>query len=222
LVKAFFKAFTMAYSRVVDGAIWGAFKGVGTLKRESTCQYLLAFVSILSFCIYLIKCHIIDFKGNHQAPLPKMSRTAIPVTSAYYVVMLGLMSVLPPFGTDVGVPAIPSLMSDLNLTMTQATQILALFLVGLALGPVLFGLLSDHYGRKPVFLLGVAALLAAIVRDVFLDTMAVNRQSYVAMVNAVNPLVAPLIGAAIISSEPGVQSTRCRLQVASFCFWQCY
>ena len=162
-----------------------------------------------------------------------MSRTAIPVTSAYYVVMLGLMSALPPFGIDVGLPAIPSLMSDLHVTMTQATQTLTLFLVGFALGPVLFGPLSDHYGRKPVLLFGVAifsfaavgcsfardielllclrviqgigagaaaALPAAIVRDVFRGTMAVNRQSYVAMVNAVTPLVAPLIGAAIISS----------------------
>lgn len=162
-----------------------------------------------------------------------MSRTAIPVTSAYYVVMLGLMSALPPFGIDVGLPAIPSLMSDLHVTMTQATQTLTLFLVGFALGPVLFGPLSDHYGRKPVLLFGVAifsfaavgcsfardielllclrviqgigagaaaALPAAIVRDVFRGTMAVNRQSYVAMVNAVTPLVAPLVGAAIISS----------------------
>ncbi|WP_408917986.1 multidrug effflux MFS transporter [Citrobacter portucalensis] len=162
-----------------------------------------------------------------------MSRAAIPVTSAYYVVMLGLMSALPPFGIDVGLPAIPNLMSDLHVTMTQATRTLILFLVGFALGPVLFGPLSDHYGRKPVLLFGVAlfslaaigcsfagnielllclrvfqgigagaaaALPAAIVRDVFRDTMAVSRQSYVAMVNAVTPLVAPLIGAAIIFS----------------------
>ncbi|WP_316675340.1 multidrug effflux MFS transporter [uncultured Tolumonas sp.] len=161
-----------------------------------------------------------------------MSRSGIPVTSPFYVVMLGLMSALPPFGIDVGLPALPNLQTDLGVTMAQATQTLTLFLVGFAFGPVLFGPLSDRYGRKPILLFGVAifslaalgcamarsielflilrviqgigagaaaALPAAIVRDVFSGDMAINRQSYVAVVNAVTPLVAPLIGAAIIS-----------------------
>lgn len=161
-----------------------------------------------------------------------MSRIGIPVTSSFYIVMLGLMSALPPFGIDVGLPAIPSLQAELNVTVAEATQTLTLFLVGFALGPVLFGPLSDHYGRKPILLFGVAlfslaalgcalapniemllllrvvqgvgagaaaALPAAIVRDVFRDSLALSRQSYVAMVNAVTPLIAPLIGAAILS-----------------------
>ena len=161
-----------------------------------------------------------------------MSRLVIPVTSFFYIVMLGLMSALPPFGIDVGLPAIPNMQAELNVTLAQATQTLTLFLVGFAFGPVLFGPLSDHYGRKPILLFGVAlfslaalgcavapsieilfvlrviqgigagaaaSLPAAIVRDVFRGEMALNRQSYVAMVNAVTPLIAPLVGAAIIS-----------------------
>ncbi|WP_052574902.1 multidrug effflux MFS transporter, partial [Escherichia coli] len=121
---------------------------------------------------------------------------------------------------------------ELNVTVAKSTQTLTLFLVGFALGPVLFGPLSDHYGRKPILMFGVAlfslaalgcalapniemllllrvvqgvgagaaaALPAAIVRDVFRDNLALSRQSYVAMVNAVTPLIAPLIGAAILS-----------------------
>ncbi|MDG6098425.1 multidrug effflux MFS transporter [Alteromonas sp. ZYF713] len=161
-----------------------------------------------------------------------MSRIGIPVTSSFYIVMLGMMSALPPFGIDVGLPAIPSLQAELNVTVAEATQTLTLFLVGFALGPVLFGPLSDQFGRKPVLLFGVAlfslaalgcalapnieillllrviqgvgagaaaALPAAIVRDVFRDSLALSRQSYVAMVNAITPLIAPLIGAAIIA-----------------------
>ena len=115
--------------------------------------------------------------------------------------------------------------------MIMATSTLTLFLLGFSLGPVVFGPLSDRYGRKPILLIGVAlfsisaagcalansieillglrilqgigagaaaALPAAIVRDSFHGDRALNRQSYVAVVNAITPLVAPLIGAAIL------------------------
>jgi DHA1 family bicyclomycin/chloramphenicol resistance-like MFS transporter len=42
-------------------------------------------------------------------------------------------------------------------------------------------------------------LPAAIVRDVFTGPAALSRQSYVALVNAVAPLVAPLLGAGLLA-----------------------
>jgi MFS family permease len=44
-----------------------------------------------------------------------------------------------------------------------------------------------------------AALPAAIVRDVFTGHAALSRQSYVALVNAVAPLLAPLLGAGLLA-----------------------
>ncbi len=160
-----------------------------------------------------------------------MSRTRIPSTSSFYIVMLGLLSALPPLATDIGLPAIPALQAGFHVGIGEATHTLTVFLAGFSFGPILFGPLSDRYGRRPVllgglflftlaafacawanqigglllvrFVQGIAAgaaatLPAAIVRDVFSGHLALSRQSYVALVNAVAPLVAPLLGAAIL------------------------
>lgn len=147
--------------------------------------------------------------------------------------MLGLLSALPPLATDIGLPAIPNLQAAFGISIGQATQTLTIFLLGFSIGPVLFGPLSDRYGRKPVLLFGVglfalaafgcafashigqllavrfaqgiaagaaAALPAAIVRDIFSGREALSRQSYVALVMGVAPLVAPLLGAALLQA----------------------
>lgn len=160
-----------------------------------------------------------------------MARQYIATGSPFYIVMLGLLSALPPLAIDMGLPAIPALQSAFGVGIGEATRTLTVFLLGFSVGPILFGPLSDRYGRKPVLIFGIglfslaavacayagsigallllrliqgvaagaaAALPAAIVRDVFSGHAALSRQSYVALVNAVAPLVAPLFGAALL------------------------
>ncbi|MBP0600663.1 multidrug effflux MFS transporter [Herbaspirillum sp. LeCh32-8] len=162
-----------------------------------------------------------------------MKRLAISITSPLFVVMLGVLAALPPLAIDIGLPAIPNLQASFGVSIGQATQTLTVFLLGFSIGPVLFGPLSDRYGRKPILLFGVglfsiaafacafastidqllavrfaqgiaagaaAALPAAIVRDVFTGREALSRQSYVALVTGVAPLVAPLMGAALLQA----------------------
>ncbi len=160
-----------------------------------------------------------------------MSQRYIRSASPFYIVMLGLLSALPPLAIDIGLPAIPALQAAFHISIGEATRTLTMFLLGFSAGPILFGPLSDRYGRKPVLMFGLglfslaafacafadhigalllvrllqgvaagaaAALPAAIIRDVFSGHAALTRQSYVALVNAVAPLVAPLIGAALL------------------------
>jgi MFS transporter, DHA1 family, multidrug resistance protein len=68
---------------------------------------------------------------------------------------------LPAMGTDLFVPALPLLAQALSVDAAAAQFTLTTFFIGLAAGMLLWGPLSDRYGRKPVLCAGLAAMAAA-------------------------------------------------------------
>jgi DHA1 family bicyclomycin/chloramphenicol resistance-like MFS transporter len=77
------------------------------------------------------------------------------------VVLLGLLIALPALGTDVFVPALPVLTAALGAEVGAAQLTMTLYFIGLAAGQLLWGPLSDRYGRKPILMSGLAIMLAA-------------------------------------------------------------
>jgi MFS transporter, DHA1 family, multidrug resistance protein len=76
-------------------------------------------------------------------------------------VLLGMLVGLPAMGTDLFVPALPLLAQALSVDAAAAQFTLTTFFIGLAAGMLLWGPLSDRYGRKPVLCAGLAAMAAA-------------------------------------------------------------
>ena len=63
-------------------------------------------------------------------------------------IVLGLLSAVGPFAIDMYLPALPAIASDLNTT-TAATQLtLTVFFIAFGLCQIVYGPLSDVYGRK--------------------------------------------------------------------------
>jgi DHA1 family bicyclomycin/chloramphenicol resistance-like MFS transporter len=85
----------------------------------------------------------------------------IPHSSVAFTLMLGALAALPPLGIDMSLPALPSIASGLDTSATAAGTTLSIFLIGFAIAPLLFGPLSDRFGRRPVLLAGVAVFAAA-------------------------------------------------------------
>jgi DHA1 family bicyclomycin/chloramphenicol resistance-like MFS transporter len=75
--------------------------------------------------------------------------------------LLGVLVALPAMGTDLFVPALPLLAQALAADAGAAQFTLTTFFVGLAAGMLLWGPLSDRYGRKPVLCAGLAAMAVA-------------------------------------------------------------
>lgn len=64
------------------------------------------------------------------------------------IFILSLLSMTAPLATDMYLPAFPSIADDLNTTSSLVSMTLVVFNVFLAIGVLIFGPISDKFGRK--------------------------------------------------------------------------
>jgi MFS transporter, DHA1 family, multidrug resistance protein len=100
-------------------------------------------------------------------------------------ILLVAMTACGTLGMHIIIPALPATARALNMSIGTAQLTITLYLIGLAIGQLLYGPISDRFGRRPVLLCGLA-----------LFTMA-------SIVTAVAPNAAVLIGARIVQSIGG-------------------
>ena len=74
-----------------------------------------------------------------------------------FTFLLGALATLASFATDMGLPVLGEMAASLGVAPGRAALSLSVFMAGFALGPLVFGPVSDHVGRRPVLLTGVAA-----------------------------------------------------------------
>jgi DHA1 family bicyclomycin/chloramphenicol resistance-like MFS transporter len=79
------------------------------------------------------------------------------------IVLLGSLSALAALSLDMYVPGLPALAADLRTTASSAQLTLTACLIGLALGQLLTGPLSDAHGRRRPLLAGMTVYTAASV-----------------------------------------------------------
>lgn len=79
----------------------------------------------------------------------------------YLTIFLGVMTAMAPLSTDMYLPSLPEIASDFHIStsMTQAT--LTMTMVGMAVGQVLGGPVSDRLGRKVPLLIGMMGFTLA-------------------------------------------------------------
>ena len=75
--------------------------------------------------------------------------------SSLYIVLLGLIFACGSLGTDIFAPAQPAIASQLNASDFEAQLVMSVYYAGLAIAQLVFGVLSDRFGRKPVLRIGL-------------------------------------------------------------------
>jgi DHA1 family bicyclomycin/chloramphenicol resistance-like MFS transporter len=79
------------------------------------------------------------------------------------LVMLALLSAFPPLSTDLYLPALPHVMALMETSQSLINLSLSLFLLFFAIGILIWGPVSEKYGRKPILLTGLALYIAGSV-----------------------------------------------------------
>ncbi|QPM91840.1 multidrug effflux MFS transporter [Pseudooceanicola algae] len=82
--------------------------------------------------------------------------TLTPKHAAAITATLGLLSLFPPLATDMYLAALGDLATSMGSTHTAAEFSLSIFFLGLCMGQLLLGPLTDSYGRKGPLLVGTA------------------------------------------------------------------
>ncbi|GAA2183862.1 multidrug effflux MFS transporter [Brooklawnia cerclae] len=110
---------------------------------------------------------------------------------------IALLSAVSPLSTDLYLAAFPTILAELHTTATGVQLTLTAFLVGVALGQLVFGPLSDRLGRVRPLLVGSVVCVAASALTAVAPTIGVLTAAR--FVQGLTGAAGMVIGRAIIS-----------------------
>lgn len=83
--------------------------------------------------------------------------------TVFLVVFLGLLSAFAPFVTDMYLPTLPALETEFNTSVSMIQLGLTTSMIGLAMGQVFFGPISDRCGRRPILVVSLLLFCVATI-----------------------------------------------------------
>lgn len=93
------------------------------------------------------------------------------MSPALTVLVLSMLLGLQPITTDLYLPALPALTSGFAATMPQAQLTLTGLLLAFGVSQMVWGPLSDRFGRRPILLIGLAIYVVAAVGSALASSM---------------------------------------------------
>lgn len=88
---------------------------------------------------------------------------AAPMSSRLVVLTLSTTLGIQPVTTDLYLPALPALTASFGAAMGQAQYTLSALLLAFGVSQLVWGPMSDRFGRRPILLMGLAAYLVAAI-----------------------------------------------------------
>ncbi|MCP4334428.1 MAG: multidrug effflux MFS transporter, partial [Gammaproteobacteria bacterium] len=126
-------------------------------------------------------------------------------TSFACTLSIALLVALGPLATDMYLPALPGLADEFSTSAGMVQLTLSLFLAGFALAQIIYGPLSDRFGRKPVLLCGLALFVVASIACAFAKN--IEMLILARFVQALGGSAGPVLGRAMVRDIHGPQES---------------
>jgi DHA1 family bicyclomycin/chloramphenicol resistance-like MFS transporter len=112
------------------------------------------------------------------------------------IVLLGALIALTPLGTDLYAPSLPVIARGFAAPASAAQFTLTTFFIGIALGQLVWGPLSDRFGRKPVLLAGLALMLVSALAAV--PAQSIGEVAALRLVQGLGMSSGPVLGRTVV------------------------
>lgn len=86
---------------------------------------------------------------------------AIKISKSALIFILGLLSMLMPLSIDMYLPSMPTIAQRFNVADATVQLTISCYLLGFSVGQLLFGPLTDSYGRRKVLIAGLTIFFVA-------------------------------------------------------------
>lgn len=112
------------------------------------------------------------------------------------VIIITLMGAFAPMSIDLYLPAFLQIQEGLNTTDAEVKKTLTLFLVGLCVGMMFYGPLSDKYGRRNIILIGATIYSLTSIASTFISN--IEGLQALRLVQAIGAGACMVVGRAVI------------------------
>ncbi|HEY5979185.1 MAG TPA: multidrug effflux MFS transporter [Microlunatus sp.] len=118
-------------------------------------------------------CPDCEFLGDQPDTASDHGHRQRALLTSTLVATVVFLTAIAPLATDMYVPAFPQVATDLTATATQVQLTLTTFFVGMALGQLIGGPISDQRGRRKLLIAAVAVMTVASIACALAPTIAV-------------------------------------------------